>query len=399
MTRLMLCSLLALGLALSPLARSAHAYDVWGWLRAISSGHSAPVVDSGNEGLRVDVVVEGLESPWGMTFLPDGRILVTERPGRLRVIADGRLLPDPLPGVPEVSYRGRAGQGGLLDIALHPGFARNSLIYLAYTVDTPEGEMTRVSRHVLGPQGLSQAEVVFPGFPGGENSKHFGSRIVFGRDGMLYITLGERGEGKRAQDLMDLNGKTLRLKDDGSIPQDNPFVGQENARPEIFTYGNRNSQGMAVHPATGMIVQTEHGPTWSDAPGGGDEVNIIKPGLNYGWPVIHHRQTAPGMVSPLLEYTPAIAPAGAAFLTGDLFPDWRHDFFFACLRGEKLVRVKFDGETPVEQEFLLEGTFGRLRDVSAGPDGALYVLTSSTDAYGPGRAGGDMLLRLSPADR
>ncbi|EPR30505.1 glucose/sorbosone dehydrogenase family protein [Alkalidesulfovibrio alkalitolerans DSM 16529] len=401
MTRRTLISCLFVLACLFPatFTRDAQAYDVWGWLRALSADHSTPLVEASNGGLRVDVVVEGLESPWGMVFLPDGRILVTERPGRLRVVANGVLLPDPLPGVPEVSYRGRAGQGGLLDIALHPGFARNSLIYLAYTVDTPEGEMTCVSRHVLGPKGLSQAEIVFPGFPGGKNSKHFGSRIAFGRDGMLYVTLGERGEGRRAQDLMDLNGKTLRLKDDGSIPQDNPFVGVENARPEIFTYGNRNSQGMAVHPETGMIVQTEHGPTWNDAPGGGDEVNIIKPGLNYGWPVIHHRQTSPGMIPPLLEYTPAIAPAGAAFLTGDLFPGWRHDFFFACLRGEKLVRVKFDGETPVEQEFLLEGKFGRLRDVSGGPDGALYVLTSSTDAYGPGRTGGDMLLRLSPADR
>jgi glucose/arabinose dehydrogenase len=292
-----------------------------------------------------------------------------------------------------VSYQG---QGGLLDMALHPGYATNRLIYLAYTVDSDAGLMTRIARFRETPDGLEEMKLIFPGFAGSDKPKHFGSRMVFGRDGKLYFTLGERGEGGRAQDLMDLNGKTLRLNDDGTLPSDNPFIGHKNARPEIFSYGNRNSQGMAVQPRTGHIFQTEHGPSWNDAPGGGDEVNIIIAGGNYGWPVIHHREGREGMISPLLEYTPAIAPAGAMFYTGDLFPQWENDFFFAALVGQKIVRVKFKDLEPLEQEFLIEEQFGRLRAVAQGVDGSIFVVTSDTDAYGPGRGQGDRLIRLVP---
>ena len=176
-------------------------------------------------------------------------------------------------------------------------------------------------------------------------------------------------------------------------------MNRKDAKPEIFSYGNRNSQGMAVHPVSGLIFQTEHGPSWNDAPGGGDEVNIIEAGKNYGWPVIHHRETKAGMESPVLEYTPANAPAGCTFYTGQAFPTWRNDFFFATLVGKNLVRVKFDGRKPVEQEFLLQDRFGRLRDVEDGPDGYIYVLTSETDAYGSGSERGDLLLRLVPAGK
>ena len=373
----------------------AHAYDVWAWLSARTAGKQAPVVSSSEGDFRVETVVEGLEGPWGMAFTPDGRILITEKPGRLRVLSEDTQDLGLIQGAPAVDA---ANQGGLLHVTLHPDFARTGWVYLTSSVRTDGGTMAQVTRHKLEGDRLSEAKIIFRGQPvdNGKN-KHYGCRARFAPDGTLYITQGERGEGERAQDLTDLNGKTLRLNEDGSIPEDNPFVGRADARPEIFSYGNRNSQGMAFQPGSGACFQTEHGPSWNDAPGGGDEVNIIRAGANYGWPVIHHREEKAGMVSPLLEYTPAIAPAGACFYTGDLFPEWRNDFFFANLVGRKLVRVKLDGEKVVEQEFLLEDEYGRLRDVATGPDGALYVLTSETDAYGPGRAGGDRLLRIVPA--
>jgi glucose/arabinose dehydrogenase len=283
-----------------------------------------------------------------------------------------------------------------MDVALHPDFARSGRIYLSYTVGEKGRLMTRVSRHRLTEEGLGEEVVVFPGFPGSAKGKHFGCRLAFGRDGKLYLTLGERGEGHRAQDLLDLNGKTLRLNDDGTVPADNPFVGRPDARPEIFSYGHRNAQGIAVEPASGLIFETEHGPTWNDGPGGGDEVNIVEAGRNYGWPLVHHRATRAGTEPPLLEYTPALAPAGACFYTGDAFAGWRGDLLFANLRGERLVRVKLDGRRVVGQEMLLEHRFGRLRDVAVGPGGEVYVITSDTDHFGGGRVGGDRLLRLLP---
>lgn len=372
------------------------AYDLLAWLQARLGQEDVPMLDSGSETFQVETVVEGLESPWAIEFLSDDRIFITERPGRLRVVRNGRLHPEPVKGVPEVN---EAGQGGLLDIALHPGYDENRWIYLAYTVGTEGGGMTRVARFLETPAGLIDKEIIFPGVPGSGKPKHFGCRMAFGNDGKLYLTLGERGEGRRSQDLMDLNGKTLRLNDDGTIPSDNPFVGRENVRPEIYSYGNRNAQGMAIQPESGLLFQTEHGPSWNDAPGGGDEINIIAPGGNYGWPMVHHRETREGTIPPLVEYTPAIAPAGAVFYTGSAFPMWENDFFFATLVGRKLIRMKFDGPDVVGQEFLLENEYGRLRDVAVGPDGFIYVLTSDTDAYGPGREGGDRLLRLVPEIR
>jgi glucose/arabinose dehydrogenase len=342
----------------------------------------------------VETICEGLRSPWGLAFLPDGRILVTERPGQLRIVEKGELRSDPVLGAPDVVYEG---QGGLLDIELHPDFEANGLLYLAYTVPDGDGSlMTRISRFHFEGDALTDKTIVFPGFPGSHKAKHFGSRIRFLPDGTMLFTLGERGEGRRAQDLQDLNGKTLRLNDDGSVPDDNPFVGRDDARPEIYSYGNRNCQGMAIQPETGRVYQAEHGPSWNDAPGGGDEVNLILPGRNYGWPVVHHQETREGMVPPMLEYTPAIAPAGACFYTGDAIPEWTGDFFFTNLRGKRLIRIELEDGRPVAEEHLLVNRFGRLRDVATGPDGRLYVLTSDTDAYGPGRRGGDRLLRIVP---
>ena len=367
----------------------------WPWLQALFSPFNPPILVSNSADYRVEVVTEGLESPWAMVFLPDGRIFVTERPGRLRVIENRRLVPTPIAGVPRISFTG--GEGGLLGMTLHPNYAENRLVYLAYTVDSSDGEMTRLARFKVTPEGLQDMKVILPGMPGGDLSGHFGSRVRFGPDGKLYATLGERVEPERAQDLADLNGKTLRLNDDGTVPPDNPFVARDGIRPEVFSYGHRNPQGIAFQPGTGLMFQTEHGPGWSDAPGGGDEVNIVEAGRNYGWPVIHHRQTREGMVSPLLEYTPAVAPSGAMFYTGEPFPEWQGSFFFATLAGRALFRVALDGRKVVHQEIMLERRYGRLRDVAQGPDGFIYVLTSDTDAYGPGRAGGDRLLRLVPA--
>ncbi|EPR37487.1 glucose/sorbosone dehydrogenase family protein [Desulfovibrio sp. X2] len=366
----------------------------WDWLARSKDAPDTEIMHSERQDFHVQVVAEGLQSPWGMAFLPDGRILVTERAGRIRVVEEGGLRPGALSGVPEVDARG---EGGLLDIALHPDFARNHQLFLTYVAPTPKGSMTRVARYRLTDEGLADEKIIFPGAPDGNRHIHFGSRLLFLPDGTLLVTIGDRGQGRRAQDLMDLNGKTLRLSDDGGVPQDNPFVGRKDARPEIYTYGNRNSQGMAIHPVLGMVVQTEHGPSGFDGPGGGDEINIVKPGANYGWPLVHHTQTRPGTLAPVLEYTPAVAPSGACFSRGGLLPGWTNDFFFACLVGERLVRVRFSGQKVTEQEVLLKGVYGRLRDVASGPDGALYVLTSSTDAYGPGRKGGDRLLRLAPA--
>jgi glucose/arabinose dehydrogenase len=341
----------------------------------------------------VEVFVEGLKNPWALDFAPDGRLFITEAGGRLRVVTDGVLDPRP----ERVLGVAQQGQGGLLDLAFHPDFARNRLLYLAFTAGTGSRLMTRVARYRAEGGSLGPQEIVFEGAPGGGDARHFGCRLAFGADGKLYLTLGERHDGKRAQDLMDLNGKTLRLNDDGTVPADNPFAGREGARPEIFSYGHRNSQGMAVQPSTGLIFQTEHGPTGDDAPGGGDEVNIVEAGRNYGWPLVHHRDTREGTVPPLLEYTPAIAPAGAIFYTGDAFKEWKGDFLFANLVGKRLVRVKLDGRKVVEQEVLLKGTHGRLRDAAQGPDGCVYVITSNTDAMGGERGKKDRVLKLRPS--
>ncbi|RPJ77496.1 MAG: PQQ-dependent sugar dehydrogenase [Desulfobacteraceae bacterium] len=384
---------LGLWLACALPAPAADAYNIAAWLSSRLTPQDAPALPSTADTFRVETAAEGLQSPWAVVPAPDGRLFITERPGRLRVVEHGVLRPAPVPGVPPVAYRG---QGGLLDMTLHPDYEKNRQLYLAYTVDNELGMMTRVARFEETPEGLKLLQVVFPGFPGSDKPKHFGCRIRFGADRKLYLTLGERGEGRRAQDLMDLNGKTLRLNEDGTVPADNPFSGRADARPEIFSYGNRNSQGMTVQPGTGWIFQTEHGPSWNDAPGGGDEINLIVAGGNYGWPLVHHRATREGTLPPLAEYTPAIAPAGCTFYNGERFPAWAGDFFFTNLVGKKLVRLRLDGPRVVGQEFLLENAYGRLRDVAQGADGLLFVITSDTDAYGPGRPGGDRLLRLVP---
>jgi glucose/arabinose dehydrogenase len=347
-------------------------------------------VQTEEQQIRVATVVKGLEHAWGLAFLPDGRMLVTERPGRLRIVQNGKLLPQPVQGLPAIREHG---QGGLLDVALHPKFSENGWIYLSYAGRGDGGYGTEVLRARLAGDRLEDVRVIFRQEPKLSGGRHFGSRLVFDRQGYLYVTMGDRGEEERAQRLDQLQGKVVRLMDDGGIPADNPFAGRAGARPEIFTLGNRNVQGAALHPTTGLLWAQEHGPQ------GGDEVNVLRAGVNYGWPVITygvqyvvgtkigegtHRE---GMAQPVWKWVPSIAPSGMAFYTGDKFPKWKGDLFVGALKDQMLVRLRLDGEKVVAEERLLRG-IGRVRDVRAGPDGYLYLLTDAADGS---------LLRVEPA--
>ena len=346
---------------------------------------------SAAHGFRVVEVASGLEQPWSLAFLPDGRMLVTEKAGRLRIVKDGKLDPRPIAGLPEISVHG---QGGLMDVALHPRFKENGLVYLSFAARGAGGVGTEVARARLAGHRLEDVQVIFRQSPKGDTGRHFGSRLVFDRQGYLYITLGDRGEMERAQKPGDHAGSVIRIHDDGGVPGDNPFVGKRGWKPEKYTLGNRNQQGAALHPRTGALWTHEHGPQ------GGDEVNVIRAGANYGWPVITYgvqyvigtqigEGTAkPGMQQPLHKWVPSIAPSGMAFYAGDRFPGWRGSLFVGALKAQLLVRLELDGEKVVREERLLEGVLGRIRDVRAGPDGFLYLLTDAS----PG-----VLARLEPA--
>jgi glucose/arabinose dehydrogenase len=339
---------------------------------------------------RVETFASGLTVPWSIVFVPDGRIFVTERPGRVRVIENGKLRTEPLATIADVEP---SGESGLMGLTLHPQFADNHLLYLAYAY-RGNGQRVRVVRLKETSSGLAERKVMIEDIPAAAN--HAGCRLRFGPDARLYITTGDATERELAQRLDSLAGKTLRLNDDGSVPPDNPFVGQAGARPEIWSYGHRNAQGLDWQPGTNVMFQTEHGPSGFDGPGGGDEVNIVERGKNYGWPVIHHTMTHEGMEAPLLEYTPAVAPASGMFYRGAAFPEFRGNFFFGCLRGQCLIRVVLDGRRVVSQERLLREDYGRIRDVAEGPDGAIYVSTSNRDGRGRPASGDDRILRLVP---
>jgi glucose/arabinose dehydrogenase len=342
-----------------------------------------------NNNFRIEKVAGGLEVPWSIVWAPDGRMIFTERPGRVRVIEKGTLNPKPLFVVPDVE---ESGESGLMSVALHPQFSSNHFVYLSYAYTTG-GVKVRVVRYREAPEGFLDRKVIIEDLPAAQF--HAGCRIRFGPDGKLYVTTGDATQRALAQKLDSLAGKTLRLNDDGTVPQDNPFVGQPNARPEIWTLGHRNAQGMDWQPGSNLMFQTEHGPSGFDGPGGGDEVNIVEKGKNYGWPTIHHTQTAAGLESPLLEYTPACAPASGAFYRGSVFPQFRGNFFFGCLRGERLIRVTLDGRRVVNQEDLVKN-YGRIREVAEGPDGYLYFSTSNRDGRGKPAEDDDRILRLVP---
>jgi glucose/arabinose dehydrogenase len=338
---------------------------------------------------KIEKVAGGLEVPWSIVWAPDGRMIFTERPGRVRVIENGTLRPKPLFVVPDVE---KSGESGLMSVALHPQFSSNHLLYLSYAYSSG-GVRVRVARYRETPEGLVDRKVIIENIPAAQF--HAGCRIRFGPDGKLYVTTGDATQRELAQKLDSLAGKTLRLNDDGSAPQDNPFVGQQNARPEIWTLGHRNAQGMDWQPESNLMFQTEHGPSGFDGPQGGDEVNIVEKGKNYGWPIIHHTESRPGLESPLLEYTPACAPASGMFYRGSAFPKFKGNFFFGCLRGETMIRVVLDGRRVVGQEALLRD-YGRIREVAEGPDGYLYFSTSNRDGRGKPAEDDDRILRLVP---
>jgi glucose/arabinose dehydrogenase len=339
--------------------------------------------------VRVVTVAQRLDNPWGLAFLPDGRMLVTERPGRIRIVGPGGALSAPLDGVPEVFARG---QGGLLDVALDPGFTGNRLVYLSYSEPGPAGASTAVARARLGDGRLDDLQVIFRQQPKVGGGLHFGSRLVFARDGTLFVTLGERNQRDHAQNLGDHLGKLIRINPDGSVPEGNPFVGRDGARPEIWSYGHRNVQGAALHPETQVLWIHDHGAR------GGDEINVPQAGLNYGWPVITYgldysglkigEGTAKaGMEQPIYYWDPSIAPSGMVFYRGDRFPQWRGNLFIGSLKFPVLVRLELDGRRVVREERMLERLGEGFRDVRQGPDGLIYLLTR--DSRG-------RILRLEP---
>ena len=364
----------------------------------LQPAQAVEVIKSEMQAFEVREITAGLSHPWGMAFLPDGRILVTEKSGQLRVIQDGQLLEQSVSGLPKLK---QIGQGGLLDIVLHPDFSSNRLLYLSYAAGAGGRAGTEVLRGRLRGMSLENVETIFTAFPKTTGGRHFGSRLLFDADHFLYISVGDRGfkpslcKKQAAQLLKNHLGSLIRIHDDGSVPAGNPFVGVKKARPEIYTYGNRNIQGMALHPQTGQVWTHEHGPQ------GGDEINRMQAGVNYGWPVITHGVNYGsgskicegsekfGMQPPLYTWVPSIAPSGMAFYTGDKLPAWQGNLFVGSLKFGLLVRLALDGQHVVHEERLLDNEYGRIRDVRQGPEGYLYLLTDSDNGS---------LLRLSAAE-
>ena len=344
--------------------------------------------------VRAETVARGLEHPWALAFLPDGRMLVTERPGRLRIVTANGTISEPVAGVPDVFARG---QGGLHDVALDPAFAQNRLVYLSYAEPGEGGTAgTAVARGRLGDGGLENVQVIYrqaPKLPGGG---HYGSRILFTRDGKMFVTQGDRQVGRgRVQDPSTLIGKVVRLNTDGTVPRDNPFVGREGTRPEIWSIGHRNAQAAALHPETGQLWTVEHGAR------GGDELNMPQAGKNYGWPVITYGRdysgasigegtTKEGMEQPVYYWDPVIAPSGMIFYTGDAIPGWKGSALVGSMSPGALVRLTIENGRVTKEERYLQDMRRRFRDVQQGPDGFVYVVTDHDDGE---------VLRISPVRR
>jgi glucose/arabinose dehydrogenase len=383
-------ALLALTLVLveAPAAESQLAGQAPGPARATAADPA--VHTSGRHAFRVVTVAEGLDHPWSMAWLPNGDMLVTERAGRLRIVRGGRLLPEPVAGVPRVRARG---QGGLLDVALHPQFVTNRLLYLSFAKPSPNDSLatTAVVRGRLENDRLVDVQEIFEAKAWAAGSVHFAGKMAFDRAGFLYLTVGDRGENPNlmtahpAQSLAQHQGKVLRLHDDGRVPADNPFAGRSGAMPEIWSYGHRNLQGLAVHPQTGEVWENEHGPR------GGDEVNFIRTGANYGWPVVSYginydgspytrELQRAGIEAPRWTWVPSIATSGMLFYSGDQFPWWRGSLFVGGLVGRQLARLTLDGERVVSEEAMLVNAVGRIRDVRQGPDGYIYLAIDGDSA-------------------
>ena len=339
--------------------------------------------------VMLDRIAGPLEHPWSIAFLPDGGILVTEKPGRLRLVHQGELLPEPVAGVPEVLF---AGHGGLLDVVLDPDHASNGLLYFSYIHGTEEAAAVRIMRAQLEGMRLTGQEVIFESHPPVSGADQFGGRLAIGSDGLLYATMGDRFRGGPAQDLGDHAGSIVRIKRDGHAPEDNPFLGFPGALSEIFTIGHRNPQGLAFEPAGKRLWAVEHGPQ------GGDELNVIRAGRNYGWPEITYGMDydgtpigigvhAPGMEQPIHYWVPSVAPSGMTFYEGDLFPDWRGKLLVSTLSGQLLL-LDLGEDAVIAQQAVIEGSIGRIRDVRSGPDGFVYLVNDAPD-------GG--LYRMGPA--
>lgn len=358
---------------------------------SVTCAAESTVFDSEKARFRVVTLVRGLDHPWGLAFLPGGDMLVTERPGRLLRVEGGTLQVRPVRGLPPIAT---VGQGGLLDVALHPRFESNGLVYLTLAGEDADGVGTEVARGRLVDDALQDVAIIFRALPKSGGGRHFGSRLLFTPDGRLLITLGDRGDRPRAQDLGDHAGSVIRIEDDGGVPADNPFVRTPGARPEIYTFGNRNVQGIALDPDTGRVWAHEHGPQ------GGDEVNILAAGRNYGWPIITYGRNyvigtkigegthKEGMEQPAHQWTPSIAPSGMTLYTGDKFPGWRGNLLVGALKFRLVARLELDDDKIVHEERLLEDVLGRIRDVRTAPDGFIYLLTDHGDG---------VLARLEPA--
>jgi aldose sugar dehydrogenase len=370
-------------------SKSRQPFRAWYWLLLLSvaalmlvSQPSLPdnrTVSTEAGTIKVETVAKGLEHPWGLAFLPDGEMLVTEKTGALRRVSKDGVISKPLSGVPEVVDEG---QGGLLDVAIDPDFASNRLVYLSYSERGKGGSTTAAARGKLGDNGLDDVEVIFRQEPRIGNGLHFGSRFAFAPDGTLFITLGERFQFSPAQYLSNTLGKIVRINPDGSIPKDNPFVGKKNARPEIWSYGHRNVQGAAIHPETGKLWENEFGPF------GGDELNIPKAGSNCGWPIVSWGRhydgrdipdppTRPEFADAIYHWNPVISPSGMTFYAADAIPAWKGNLLIAGLTAAAIVRLTLDGEKVTAEERISLGA--RVRDVVQGPDGAVYALTDEGD--------------------
>ena len=341
---------------------------------------------------QVVIIASGLDHPWSMAFLPDGDLLVTERSGELRLIRKGRLQDKPIKGLPEITDK--RDQGGLLDVALDPGFDQNGRLCISYVAETEAGRGTEIGCGIFRDDRLVNFDGIFRAVPKNKTGRHFGCRLLFA-NGYLFATLGDRGKRPQAQDRGTHPGSVVRLLADGAVPPDNPFVGNSTYQPEVYTYGNRNPQGLAQDPTSGLIWMHEHGPR------GGDELNLLRAGANYGWPVISYGKEyflpkvvgegthKHGMEQPVHYWVPSIAPSGMAFYSGSDFPGWQNSLFLGSLKFQELVRLEMDKGQVVAEERLLSGEYGRIRDVRQGPEGGLYLLTDAAEGQ---------LLKLVPAD-
>jgi glucose/arabinose dehydrogenase len=342
-------------------------------------------------GWKVETVVSKVEVPWTIAWDPDGRMIFTERPGRVRVFENGKLRAEPLLTIQDIAARS---ESGLMGMCIHPNYKENKLLYLAYSYRDSGQQFVKVVRYKNDNTKLVQDKIIIDKIPAAPN--HAGTRAAFGPDGKLYITTGDATDWHRAQQMDSINGKTLRLNDDGTIPRDNPFVGQPNTREEIWSFGHRNAQGLAWQPGTKAMFQTEHGPSGFEGLGGGAcELNRVERAKNYGWPEIYGARTRSGMVSPMVEYSPAAAPGSGMFYSGDKLPMFKGNFFFGALRPGILVRVVLDGSKVVKQEKVITD-MGRIREVAQGPDGYLYFSTSNRDGRGRPAGQDDRIMRIVP---